>query len=153
MLNIKNFGNGLNRRRVLNSLVYTLVFLLIVGGFWFWKNHHKSSQFEVERAAPLTSQFLKDHDYKSYQLQLATYANDDIMRQNYKGAKSILDEIVSKVPSNQIASETYRSYWYMYQQNGDSANRKKYALLTAEKLKKEGQPQAAAVFEQDANGK
>jgi hypothetical protein len=75
------------------------------------------------------------------------------MRQNYKGAKSILDEIVSKVPSNQIASETYRSYWYMYQQNGDSANRKKYALLTAEKLKKEGQPQAAAVFEQDANGK
>lgn len=154
MANIKNFSPGtLNRRRALKLLLYLAITVLIVGGFWIWRNHKKPGQFEMERAAPLTQQFLFNHDYKSYQLQLSTYANDNISNKDYKGAKNILDEIIANVPSNQVTSDTYRTFWYLYQQTGDTANRKKYALLTAQKLKEEGQTQAAAAFEADANGK
>ncbi len=136
-------------------VVYGLVVLLIIAGFLLFHHINKTKDIRATvegRGKPYTQQYLISHDYASYQLQLSEYADSYTDQKEYSAAESALKEIIANVPSDKITSVTYRSYWYLYQQKGDTNNRKKYARLAAEKLKQEGQPQAAAGFEKDAKG-
>jgi fatty-acid desaturase len=157
MPNIKNLrlgAKGLSKRQIINFFIYIVVFLLIIGGFLFYQRSHKKHHIAAEtRTAPLTKQYLSTKDYNSYQLQLSSAADDYTSMKRYNDAQRVLNEIIANVPSDKIMSDSYRSFWYLYQQNGDTVNRKKYAKLTADKLKQEGQIKAAAAFEADANGK
>ena len=155
MPNIKNLRFGPLRLTISRSLIYGLIVLLIIFGFLLFHHANKTKEIrsKVESSfKQYTEQYLNSHDYKSYQLQLTEYADSYTTQKEYGAAESALNEIIANVPSDKTISDTYRSFWFLYQQKGDTKNRKKYALLTAEKLKQEGQPQAAAGFEKDANG-
>lgn len=134
-----------------------LLAVLVTAGIYFWYHHHQQ-QTHLYRApenntAKFADQDLQDHNYKAYQLRLTGFAYDYIGTKKYDDARRVLSEIQTNVPSDKITSQTYRAYWYLYQQTGDTQNRKKYAELTAKKLIQEGQTKAAAAFEADANGK
>jgi hypothetical protein len=105
----------------------------------------------AEANAALAQQELGSKNYKDYQLRLTADAEDAMNRGDLHEGKTILDGIRDTVPTEKITSDTYRDFWDYYQRKGNAGNRKKYALLTAKKLRAEGQPAAAAAFEQDAS--
>lgn len=147
---------GLHGRKNISLTAMAVVIVLAVGGFLLYQKFHnnlptdKTPYKSIEvRSAPYTQKDLDKKDYVSYQTRLSTSANDYIASGHFSDAERVLSEIVNNVPTDKINSQTYRAYWYFYQQKGDVQNRKKYALLTAEKLKAEGQYAAAADFEKD----
>jgi hypothetical protein len=156
MANIKNIrfvSLGPNRRRFLISAAIILIIVIVAGILLYQKNHKHPRLAAETRTASLSQQYLFAKNYNSYQLQLSSSADDYTSLKRYSDAERVLNEIIANVPSDKVTADTYRSFWYLYQQNGDAANRKKYAKLAADKLKAEGQTQAAAAFEADANGK
>jgi hypothetical protein len=136
-------------------LIFLLIVILVVAGASFFnrklqqKNSYKVPEQNTQQFA---DHDLANHDYQSYQIRLTGYANDYIAMGKYGDAERVLNEIMTNVPKDKIISQTYRSYWYLYQKTGDTQNRKKYALLTAQKLRAEGQDKAAEQFEADAKG-
>jgi len=156
MVNIKTLRLGtLNNKRKLLNLIAAAILVLAVFLVVYNKVNHKSDPMKAageNRSAAADNNLLQNHDYTGYQSELTLYADVYTGDHRYSDAERVLNTIVQNVPKDQINSSTYRSFWYLYQQKGDAQNRKKYALLTAEKLKQEGQPQAAAAFEKDAAG-
>lgn len=155
MANINTHHRGLQLFNRRNFLILGIIILVLLAGFVFHdkQTHHSGLRGEEERAQQFSNQSLKQHDYTEYQLQRTIYANSYIDKQQYDEAERVLNEIIKDVPSDKISSATYNSYWSLYRHKGDVQNRKKYAVLTAQKLKAEGQPEAAAGFEKDAEGK
>ena len=155
MPNIKNARFGALRLTGRKLIIYGALILLIIIGVLLYHNHNKqhiaSGSPEAINSRGL-QQLLNGKDFTSYQEEQDSFANNYIAAKQYSNAETILNMIVSNVPKDKIISKTYRTFWYLYQQNGDTKNRKKYALLTAEKLRQEGDPTTAALFEKDANG-
>jgi len=137
-------------------LIFLLIIILIaVGAFVFHRKQQQKNSYKVpeQNTTQFADKDLAAHDYQSYQVRLTGYSNDYIAMSKYGDAERVLNEIMTNVPKDKIISQTYRSYWYLYQKTGDVQNRKKYAQLTADKLKQEGQSKAAEAFEADAQGK
>ena len=151
----------LDRTKVKNTLlriaIVVLVIIAIAVPVKYYLDKDKSGQknyaTQEERSAATDNQLLKDRKYKEYQLQQTFYANAYIDKKQYSQAERLLNKIVAEVPQPDIISETYRSFWYLYLKTKDSANRQKYALLTAQQLKEEGKAKEAVLFEKDANKK
>jgi cell division protein FtsB len=150
-INIQSNAISLMRRK---RAIITIVLVVAASIFLYLAIHHwHGRQISQEtRSASFDNQMLAEHNYKDYQQQLTFYANGYIGLQQYDKAKEVLEQITTNVPADKITSMTYRSYWSLYKHTGDVQNRKKYALLTAQKLKAEGQDAAAAQFESDAKG-
>jgi hypothetical protein len=153
----KKYKSSLLFSRVGKQIGLIALALLITFGVYFFYHRHQQQTHLYRAPEQNTSKFadqdLKNHDYQSYQMRLTSYANDYIQLQKYDDAKRVLNEIVANVPQDKIISQTYRAYWSLYEHTGDTQNRKKYAKLTADKLRLEGQDKAAAAFDVDAGGK
>lgn len=156
MPNIKKPSFGALKLSGRKVLIFGVIILLIIIGFLFFHNHNKQ-QITKDSGEALNSpglqRILNGQDYTQYQTLQDSFASYYIMDKQYSNAETVLNMVLANVPKDKIISKTYRTYWYLYQQNGDAQNRKKYALLTAEKLRQEGDPTTAAIFEKDANGK
>lgn len=163
VLTIKKDSLSTTRTMVRRNLIYfTFIFAILACLFIYQHYHNKARQLLPKHGQVLpveqsdvseTRQLLASHDYYNYQVSVTGYVDDYIMLKEYPQAEDDLNQIISNVPPDKITSDTYHSYWYLYLQKGDVANRKKYALLTAQKLKQEGNAKAAAEYEQDANSK
>jgi len=156
MANIKNiFPGGFNFKKHKLYWIIGVLIVAAIAAIFIHKNNQNNQTIFTEgdrKSAQIDQQTLANHDYKQYQLQLTSKADGFTGVGKFNQAEIELNEIMANVPKDQIISDTYRSFWYLYQQKGDTQNRKKYALLTAEKLNQEGNTKEAAAFEKDANG-
>jgi predicted Zn-dependent protease len=120
----------------------------------YWQHQRLENQkgFAEKTSESHDNELLKSKNYAQYQIELTDYADTYTDKGEYGQAERVLQRILNEVPEESLTSETYRSYWHLYYTKKDTANRQKYARLTAEKLKQEGKAQQAAQFEKDAQG-